>query len=60
MSEIQKAVNKYFSINPINIEQIKTNYKNQNRVKLLDDNEKDAYILDVNLAKLYIEKLKTR
>jgi hypothetical protein len=60
MNEIQAAVDEYFLRNPINIERVKTDYKNQNKVKLLDDTKKDAYILDVNLAKLYIEKLKIK
>ena len=60
MNEIQEAVDEYFLRKPINVDRVKTDYKNQNRVKLLDDTKKDAYILDVDLAKLYIEKLKIK
>lgn len=57
MSEIQKVVNEYFKKKPISTGDVISNYKKLNRVKLLDDVTKDAYILDVDSAKLYIEKL---
>lgn len=60
MSEIQKAVNEYFKKDSLNIDKIVSHYRQQNRVKLLDDTTKEAYLLDVNSGKLYIEKLKIK
>lgn len=57
MSYAQTIVNEYLDKHPINIAQIKQNYKNKNRIKLIDETTTDAYTIGVDLAKLYVEKL---
>ena len=57
MKDVQAIVNEYFLRHRINIEQVKKNYKNKNRIKLVDDSTTKAYTLGVDDAKLYIEQL---
>ena len=57
MRDIQAIVNEYFLRHRINIEQVKKNYKNNNKIKLIDDSTAKAYTLGVDDAKLYIEQL---
>ena len=57
MDDIQVAINEYMRMHPINVNQIKVNYRKKNRVKFADDNGKDSYILGVNLGKLYLKEL---
>ena len=60
MECIQTIVNEYFANNPIDVEQIKVNYKEKNKIKLMDDSTTYAFSLGVNASKLYIEELKTK
>lgn len=57
MKDIQTIVNEYFFRHRINIEKVKQNYKNSNKIKLIDDSTTKAYTLGVDKAKLYIEQL---
>lgn len=56
MADIQEIVNEYFSENPIDIEQVKINYKTRDHFKILDDSADKTFDLGVDLAKLYIKQ----
>lgn len=55
MDKIQAIIDEYFDKHPIDIEQVKINYKSRNHFKVLDDANDDIYDFGVNSAKLYIK-----
>ena len=60
MDNITIAIEEYFTEHPIDVEQVKINYKERNNIKLKDDNKLDLFSIGVNLSRLYTKKLKTK
>lgn len=60
MDYLQSIIHEYFIKNPIDVEQIKVNYLEKSKVKLVDEKTACAFTLGVDASKLYIEKLKIK
>jgi hypothetical protein len=56
MTDVEMIVDEYFTKHPVDIEQVKINFKERNEFKILDDTTGETFDLGVNLAKLYIEQ----
>ena len=59
MSKIQSVIDDYFAQHPINIEQMIKDYKENYKLKILDDKTGKPFRLGVDNSKLYIKENKT-